>query len=334
MGPYLPLSTPFRSRLGASLQQYIATKQALGRRFVNETRVLLHWDAFLYQYERRSKTVSRDLFDRWAHSLERLNVNVQRHWLQIVRNFLLFHARQSCVGFIPDLTSFPHPSPPRPPRLVSESEMARILATATRLEPSAENPIRAQTVRMALLLLFCCGLRRGELLRLKLSHFDPDQELLRIEATKFNKSRLVPLAASVARELHNYLEERQQSCLPADKESFLFWRSQRTDSLTYSGQKLSHSWRQLCLTVGVLDEHGRPPRLHDLRYSFIAERLQQWYNAGVNVQNRLVHLSSYVGHVNPASTHYYVQFTPQIREAANQRFHQGVSVLFEEGGLQ
>jgi hypothetical protein len=29
-----------------------------------------------------------------------------------------------------------------------------------------------------------------------------------------------------------------------------------------------------------------------------------------------------------------VQFTPQIREAANQRFHQGVSVLFEEGGLQ
>jgi integrase len=161
-GPYPSSPTRFRSRLGTSLQRYIATKQALGRQFGNETRVLLHWDAFLYQRQGRSKTVGSDLFHRWAESLERLSPSVRRHHLRIVRNFLLFQARHSPVDFIPDLTSFSPPTPPRPPRLVSASEMARVLATATRLKPSPDNPLRAQTVRMALMLLFCCGLRRGD----------------------------------------------------------------------------------------------------------------------------------------------------------------------------
>jgi integrase len=232
------------------------------------------------------------------------------------------------------LSSFPHPSPPRPPRLVSVLEMAQVLATATRLKPSAGNPLRAQTVRVGLLLLFCCGLRRGELLRLQLCHFDQEQSLLRIQATKFNKERVVPLSRSVARELHSYLELRRQSKLPAEKESFLFWSPRRSGSPGYAGDGLTNAWRQLCLTVGVRDERGRPPRLHDLRHSFILERLQQWYAEGEPVSNKLIYLSCYVGHVSPASTHYYLQLTPQLREAASRRCHQCVAPLFEEGGLR
>ena len=85
--------------------------------------------------------------------------------------------------------------------------------------------------------------------------------------------------------------------------------------------------------VDVLDERGRPPRLHDLRHSFIIERLQHWYAQGEQVPNKLIYLSFYVGHVSPVSTHYYLQLTPQLREAANRRFHQSVTPLFEEGGL-
>jgi integrase/recombinase XerD len=333
-GPYPSPPAGFRSGLGASLQRYIATKQALGRRFGNEARVLLDWDAFLHQRQGRSKTVGSHLFNRWAKSLERLSPSVRRHHLRIVRNFLLFQARHSPLDFIPDLTSFPHPSPPRPPRLVSSSEMARVLATTTQLKSSSNNPLRAQTVRTALLLLFCCGLRRGELLRLRLAHFDPEQNLLRIEATKFNKSRIVPLSKSVGRELHDYLELRHLSKLPAEKESFLFWSPRRRESATYAGDGLSNAWRQLCLMVDVLDKRGRPPRLHDLRHSFIIERLQHWYAEGETVSNKLIHLSFYVGHVSPASTHYYLQLTPQLRDAANRRFHQSVTPLFEEGGLR
>ena len=50
--------------------------------------------------------------------------------------------------------------------------MALILQAARQLPPSRTNPLRAETIELGLLLLYCCGLRRGELLRLKLSDID------------------------------------------------------------------------------------------------------------------------------------------------------------------
>jgi integrase len=66
-------------------------------------------------------------------------------------------------------------------------------------------------------------LRRGELLRLRLAHFDPLQDLLRVEGTKFHKSRLVPLPASVARELRAYLDLCRCNHLSMEPERFLIW---------------------------------------------------------------------------------------------------------------
>jgi integrase len=84
--------------------------------------------------------------------------------------------------------------------------MARLIQCAGQLPPSRTNPLRAETIRVGLILLFCCGLRRGELLRIKLGDLDRDQSLIRVVLTKFHKSRLVPLAPSVVSELDAYLQ--------------------------------------------------------------------------------------------------------------------------------
>jgi integrase len=195
----LLLHVRFKSGLAVALQRYLVTKQALGRAFTNETRILGDWDAFLYQHRPDAKGINPDCFSGWATTLVHLNPTVRRYRLRVVRNFLIFYSREHPTTWIPDLATLPKPVPPGLPRLVSTEEMARVLGAAAKLEPSSVNPFRAQTVRMALLLLFCCGLRRGELSRLRLSHFDGDQNLLRIEGTKFHKSRLVPLSTDVLR---------------------------------------------------------------------------------------------------------------------------------------
>jgi integrase len=81
-----------------------------------------------------------------------------------------------------------------------------------------------------------------------------------------------------------------------------------------------------------LDEKGRPPRLHDLRHSFIVNALQRQYELGNDAQSKLPHLANYVGHVEPSSTHYYLQMTPEIREAANHLFHQRFGAKLNHGG--
>ena len=213
----------FVSCLAASLDTYLANRRALGRRYQGEETMLLRWDNFLYHHYRKERRITAEMFHSWAQTMPHLTPTVRRNRLRIVRNFLLFHARENLKTYIPDILTFPKPSLHKPPRLVSETEMARVLATADQLSPSNHNPMRGPTVRLALVLLFCCGLRRGELLRLKLEHFDSKENLLRIEATKFHKSRLVPLSDSVAEELQDFLKLRRRQRLAVHPQSFLIW---------------------------------------------------------------------------------------------------------------
>jgi len=61
--------------------------------------------------------------------------------------------------------------------------------------------------------------------------------------------------------------------------------------------------------------------------------LQRWYAEGGEVQAKLPYLAAYLGHVSPVSTHYYLKLTPELRQAACQRFHQRFAPLFANGGI-
>ena len=325
----------FHSGLAASIRRYLETRRALGRAYTREEDILRYWDDFLVRHYGKAREVRPKMFHGWVQTMPALKPTVRRRRMRIVRNFLLFYARQHPKTHIPDLLTFPRPSPHQPPRLVSSMEMAHVLATATLLPPSHQNPLRAETIRLALVLLFCCGLRRGELLRLRIRDFDPKENIVRVEATKFHKSRLVPLSASVAKEIHHYLTLlRRQGC-PTDPDASLLWSNNPiTSKKTYSAEALTNNWQLLCLATGVLDRRGRPPRLHDLRHSFAVAALARWYKQGVDVHNRLQHLATYLGHVSPVSTHYYLHLSSDLRQAASRRFHQYVHRTLEPGDFQ
>jgi integrase len=84
----------------------------------------------------------------------------------------------------------------------------------------------------------------------------------------------------------------------------------------------------------MTDEHGLPPTLQDLRHSFAVAALHRWYMQGEDAQARLPYLAAYMGHVNPVSTYYYLHLTPQLRDAASDRFHALCAPLFNQGGQQ
>jgi len=141
--------TRFRSRLGAGIRRYLAIKRALGRKYVNEASTLLRWDAFLHRQPGRIQTVDRATFRAWASSLSGLSPVAQRICLRHTRNFLLFHGRDHVPRFIPEIATFPKASAPRPPRLVSVPEMARLLATARHLPASRAKPPKPSMATVA-----------------------------------------------------------------------------------------------------------------------------------------------------------------------------------------
>ena len=330
--PCRHLPAHFQSHFARSLQRYVEIKRTLGRDWRTKTAVLMDWDVFVHRQYPKARRVLPAMFADWTAELARMTSTGSLAYQRILRNFLLFHARDHRGTFIPDPLTFPKPAPTVSPRLIAEAEMGRILTAAQQLPPTPTNPLRAETFRLGLILLFCCGLRRGELLRLRLGDIEEEQTVLRIRLTKFYKSRLVPLSPTVGIELRHYLQKRGRQKLPMAPEAFLLW-SGHCGSEVYGTTNLATVWRQLCLSARVLNPQGNPPRLHDLRHSAAVNVLQRWYAQGADVQAKLPHLAAYLGHVNAVSTHHYLKLTPELRQAASQRFHQRFGRFLSLGGV-
>lgn len=329
--PRLHLPGHFQSWLATSLQRYVDLKRALGRGFFREASVLAQWDKFVQREYPRANEVRAEMFTRWTKELDRLTPTTNRSYQSSVRSFLLFYARDHVGTFIPNPLTFPKPVPAAAPHLISEAEMGRLLAAALQLPPTPHHPLRAETTRIGLILLFCCGLRRGELLRLRVGDFDAEKTVFHIRVTKFYKSRLVPLSPTVSAEIMQYFKQRRSNKLPMDAEAFLMW-SPRASGV-YAASQLGILWHRICTSARVFNTQGHPPRLHDLRHSYAVNALHRWYVQGANVQAKLPHLATYLGHTKAANTHYYLKLTPELRAVASDRFHQRFAPLFTEGGL-
>ena len=62
------------------------------------------------------------------------------------------------------------------------------------------------------------------------------------------------------------------------------------------------------------------PRVHDLRHSMVVNRILQWYRSGVNPQDKLRFLSTYMGHRDVNSTLVYITVTQDLLQEASERF--------------
>ena len=61
------------------------------------------------------------------------------------------------------------------------------------------------------------------------------------------------------------------------------------------------------------------PRIHDLRHSFAVAAMLDAYAAGQDGQTRLTLLSTWLGHVHPGSTYWYLSASPELMAVSGQR---------------
>jgi len=76
--------------------------------------------------------------------------------------------------------------------------------------------------------------------------------------------------------------------------------------------------------------HGAP-RIHDLRHSFAVRRLLLWHQQGVDLDQRMLALSTYLGHVKVSSTYWYFTAVPELMAIVGQRFEHVVDPWQELG---
>lgn len=300
------------STLRSAAEDYLAMRRALGFKLSTQGRQLLSFVD--YCEARHAEHVTTELAVAWATHPVRGGTD-QVYWarrLMTVRIFARHLKTLDTATQIPPADVLPHHYRRVTPHRYSPGEIAALMGAAGTLAP----PLRAATWQTFLGLLTVTGLRVSEVCHLDRADVDLDTGAVLVADSKFGKTRQIFLHPSSVTALRGYQRRRDTLCpKPRTPALLITTRGTRLDP-----GNVQHTFAGLLATAGITARPGqRRPRLHDLRHSFSVETLLEWYRDGDDVQARLPLLSTWLGHVDPKSTYWYLQAVPELLAMAAQR---------------
>jgi integrase/recombinase XerD len=297
------------SRLSGHAAGYLELRRALGFKLAKEGRLLPDFAAFAEAAG--AETVTVDLAIRWAAKPDGTSPVWAAQRLSMVRGFARYLQTVDPDAQVPPAGLLPARTRRVTPYIYSDADIAALMAAARTLR----NPLKAATFATLIGLLAVTGMRGSEAMRLDGQDLDATG-LLTIRATKFRKSRQLPLHPTTVQALAGYQVLRDQLC-----------RASATASLLVSttGARLCHetvqpAFRHLLRQAGVGQGTHQPrATIHGLRHTFAVKTLLGWYRDGQDVQARLPALSTWLGHAGPAATYWYLTATPELLALAAGR---------------
>ena len=228
-----------------------------------------------------------------------------------MRGFARYLATIDPDSEVPSKDLLPAHRPRVAPYIYSPAEITALMRAAGALTP----PLRAASYRTVIGLMASTGLRLGETLDLDRQDVDLNDGVLHVRARQ-TKQREVPMHPSTTAALREYARCRDRSCpTPHTPAFFLNLRAGRLTTVNFN-----HWFARLTGQVGLEGAGERVrPRPHDLRHTLAVGTLLDWYRAGEDVERKLPLLSTYLGHVDPASTYWYLEAVPELMALISSR---------------
>ncbi len=289
------------------LAGYLAVRRALGYRLARPEKLLGQFIAWMNQRDETTITTASAL--EWATLPPATDSNWHAYRLSAVRCFAAHvHALDPNHELVPQdlLPQRPHRAVPF---LYTNTEV-RALMDASSVVPT---PHRAATMRTLIGLLTVTGMRVGEAIRLDQIDVDHRRGVLTVLESKFGKSRQLAVHDTTIAALHAYLA-RGDRPVPAEPTDAVFTSATGT-RLTYCNVHLA--FKRIVKHAGLQARSSVcRPRPHDLRHTFAVDTLLDAYRDdvgdGEHIQTRVALLCTYLGHVNPGSTYWYLQAAPEL----------------------
>jgi integrase/recombinase XerD len=299
------------SALAGRAEEYLRIRRMLGHELAEAARLLPRFVAYLDGISAEVITVEAAL--TWAqHPQAQPGSRVQARRMTVASGFARHMAGIDPRTQVPPLGLLPYRQRWRPPFIYSDADVQTLMAAVASVTCS---PLRAATYQTLIGLLAATGMRVGEALRLERGQIDWAEDVLTVHASKFGKSREVPLTPGTVQALAAYARTRDQF-LPRP-ETPAFFASMAGTPVAYP--HFGAAFRRTIQASGVGASSPVRPRIHDMRHSFAVHTLAGWYRAGEDVSALLPRLSTYLGHSDPVSTYWYLSAAPELLALAAAR---------------
>jgi integrase/recombinase XerD len=307
--------------LRKSLHEYLAMRRGLGFKLERSGRWLENFISFMERH--RARHISCTLALAWAQQAKNAQPMYRAQRLSAVRGFACYLSAFDPRTEIPPADLLPYRRQRRSPYLYTDEELQRLLQSALKLFPPSS--IRPRTYFTLFGLLIATGMRIGEAINLELQDVDLKGCLLTIRGSKWGKDRLVPIHYSTRNALDDYRRLRVRFFGECIESPFFV----TTKGARLSRRGVHNSFRRLARRIGLGAPSGRrAPRIHDFRHRFAVMTLVGFYRTGKDPVRYLPVLSTFLGHVKPSDTYWYLEQHPELMKQAMQRLErrsQGLS---------
>jgi integrase len=286
--------------LSEAVNRHIELYRSMGFKYKVQAYMLHSFADFA---ESRSEELIRtDTVLEWATSAPSIRQRYDR--LLTVRRLACALNAEDAQHQVPPVDVFGHaPKRRRTCHIFTQSEIDHLLRTAVQL--TSRRSIQPVTFTALVCLIAATGLRVSEALKLQLS--DITQDGLLIRATKFQKSRLVPLHPTASHGLQQYLVTRNR----IKTISSAVFVSKHGTPIPYS--TANQTFLHLARSAGLRPGPGLGGcRIQDLRHTFAVRSLEQCAGDRKAVARHMAALSTYLGHAHVSDTYWYLQATPKL----------------------
>jgi integrase len=302
--------------LTRQVEEYITYKRSLGYKITVEAEELRRFAAFTRTIG-YDGSLTNEIAVRWASLKKDHSRLYMARRLETVHTFAKYIFAFDPRSQIPQIGIFGKSHGRANPHIYTDKEIALLMAEARKL--FSPDGIRACTVSTAIGLLLSTGLRVSELTLLTIENVRLSEGHLFINSSKFKKSRIVPLHPTVTTELMNYRDFIVEKIGQKSEGTYFFVSSYghrfNTRAFEYAFQLI-----RPILYEDATQDKARNYRLYDMRHTFACETIRRWLEAGEDVNQKLHLLSTYMGHVKPADTYWYLSATPKLLAISCKRY--------------
>lgn len=311
-----------RRDLQARIDDYLAERRRQGFRLRSRDTFLCSLARFV-KAKRHRGPLTAELMIEWVRSGKGGHGDAgtwARRWARL-RHFICYLRQFEPETELPEASLF-GPEPGRvAPHIYHDEEIVDLLAAARTLGPNGS--VRPFTYETLFGLMASSGLRVSEALHLRDADVDLKRAMLTIRQTKFAKSRQLPVRPSTVKALTRYRRERERHLPTTPGMPFLIGSRGRRLGLPLGWRQVHRVFTGLRDSLGWVNRGGHEaPRLHDLRHTFAVRRLVRWYADGADLDQKMLALSTYMGHAEIFYTYWYLTAVPELMAIAAGRFEQ------------
>ena len=308
------------------LIDYVEQKRAMGYKCNSIVESLNLFDDFCIKENISEVTLTIDTIHLWEKRRPHENETTQAIRLRSVRNFLQFlwnYDIQVPIKF--------HPAPKSSkkfiPYIFTIEEIQKFMNAVDEscINVCPHSPIKHLIYPVLFRMLYGCGLRVNEALKLKTKDVDLERGTFIICETKSDNERMITMSDSLANICRNY--RANEAIHTYESEYFL----PAPDHGYYDSSQIYATFRK-CLYLAGISHGGRGagPRLHDLRHTFAVHVLNKWATDGLDIYVCLPILQTYLGHSHISSTEKYLRLVPEIYSQMTEQYQNAFDYVFPE----